>query len=202
LAPNRDSAAPAAESGLLLSRPLVLVGLMGAGKSSVGRRLAQILAVPFLDSDLEIEAAAAMPVAEIFSRFGEQYFRDGEARVIARLVAGPPAVVATGGGAVVAAANRAAIKSQAASVWIRADVDTLFDRVKNKSGRPLLQTEDPKGVLTRLARDRAPFYAEADVVVESTAGIAQDVVARKIIEEIMRFDAATGRVPPTLEARP
>jgi shikimate kinase len=184
-----------------LNRTIVLVGMMGAGKSSVGKRLAAFLQVPFTDSDTEIETAANMPVSEIFARFGEQYFRDGEQRVIARLIAGKPGVLATGGGAFVAEANRRAIREGAVSVWLKADVDTLFDRVKHKPGRPLLQGDDPKGVLEKLARQRASTYAEADVTVESTAGIPQDVMAARIIAAIRDAEARQGRRPPTLEDR-
>lgn len=186
-------------AGLRLNRTIVLVGLMGAGKTSVGKRLAALLHAPFVDSDHEIVEAANMPISEIFARFGEQYFRDGEQRVIARLVAGPPCVLATGGGAFVPQANRTIIGSHATSVWLKANVETLFDRVKNKPGRPLLQTSDPKSVLERLAVERAPAYGQAEVIVESTAGIAQEEMAARIIEAIRALDLATGRVPPTLQ---
>ncbi len=185
-------------AGLRLNRSIVLVGLMGAGKSSVGKRLAAMLQVPFIDSDHEIETAANMPISEIFSRFGEQYFRDGEQRVIARLVSGAPCVLATGGGAFVSGLNRSVIARHAVSAWLKADVDTLFDRVKNKPGRPLLQTSDPKAVLERLSSERADSYAKADVTIESTAGIAQEVMATRIIAAILAREQATDRVPPTL----
>lgn len=182
-----------------LNRTIVLVGLMGAGKTSVGKRLANLLQVPFVDSDHEIEAAANMPISEIFARYGEQSFRDGEQKVISRLVNGPPCVLATGGGAFVSQANRAIIEDHAVSVWLRAEVDTLYERVKNKPGRPLLQTADPKAVLQRLSTERAPAYAQADVIVDSMPGIAQDLMASRIIEAVQALDARLGTEPPVLQ---
>ncbi len=186
-------------AGLRLNRTIVLVGLMGAGKTSVGKRLAAMLHVPFVDSDHEIETAANMPISEIFARFGEQYFRDGEQRVIARLVAGSPCVLATGGGAFVSEVNRAAIGAHAVSVWLKADVETLYDRVKNKSGRPLLQSSDPKGVLERLSVERAPTYEMAEVIVESPPGIAQEVMAGRIVAAIIALELTQDRRPKTLQ---
>ncbi len=149
------------------SQPIALVGLMGTGKSSIGRKLAECLNVPFVDADDEIELAAGMSIAEIFERFGEQYFRDGERRVIARLVDGQPKVIATGGGAFINAETRALIIAKTRSVWIDADIDILVERVSRRSHRPLLTGRDPREVLTELARERNPKYAEAEIHIRS-----------------------------------
>jgi shikimate kinase len=150
---------------LHLRRSLVMVGLMGAGKSAIGRRLAQRLDLPFVDADAEIEAAAGCSIGEIFERFGESYFRDGERRVIARLLDGPIGVVATGGGAFMDPETRARIREKGISVWLKADVETLSERVSRRTNRPLLKNGDPKAILTGLMERRYPIYAEADVVV-------------------------------------
>lgn len=141
----------AGRRGPRLHRGVVLVGMMGSGKTAVGRALAQRLHVPFLDSDAAIEEAAHATIAEIFARDGEPFFRDREAEVIARLLAGPPAVLSTGGGAFVAERNRAAIAARGVAVWLQADLDTLWERVRHKETRPLLRTADPRGTLARLA---------------------------------------------------
>ncbi len=152
----------------VLTRPLVLVGLMGAGKSSIGRRLAQRLGVPFADADTEIEKAAGRTIAEIFEEFGEADFRDGERRVIRRLIQdGTVRVLATGGGAFMAEDTRRLIKSDSVSLWLRADFDTLYERVSRRSNRPLLKTADPKATLKELMAKRDPVYAEADIIVET-----------------------------------
>ncbi|WP_093332605.1 shikimate kinase [Sphingomonas rubra] len=158
-------------------RPIVLVGLMGVGKSTVGRRLALRLRLPFVDADHEIEAAAGMTVAEIFDRFGEPYFRDGERRVIARLMDGSPKVIATGGGAFVNEATRALILEQATSVWLHADTAVLAERVRRRDTRPLLRGKDPKVVLAELAAVRDPIYAQAHVHVSSRKGPHEATVA-------------------------
>ncbi|WP_297970017.1 shikimate kinase, partial [uncultured Amaricoccus sp.] len=137
-----------------LNRTLVLVGLMGAGKTSVGKRLAALLGVPFTDSDAEIVAAAGMSIPEIFASLGEPAFRDGERRVIARLLSDSPRVLATGGGAFIEPRTRAEIRAQATSVWLRADLDLLWDRVRDRPGRPLLAAPDPRAVLADLDRRR------------------------------------------------
>ena len=149
------------------ARSLVLVGLMGAGKSTVGRRLAQKLGLPFLDADHEIEAAAGMTIPDIFSIYGEEYFRDGERRVIARLLQEGPIVLATGGGAFMSAETRARIAESAFSIWLRADLDVLMRRVRKRSNRPLLQNPDPEGTMRKLMDVRYPVYAQADLTVES-----------------------------------
>jgi shikimate kinase len=185
-----------------LARTLVLVGLMGAGKTSVGKRLAALLGVGFTDSDAEIVAAAGMTIPEIFATLGEPAFRDGERRVIARLLSEPPGVLATGGGAFIEPRTRAEIKRCATSVWLRADLDLLWDRVRDRPGRPLLQAPDPRAVLADLERRRSPIYAEADVVVDSRRGASHETMARAILAAIEAYDRiATGR-RPTLEPLP
>lgn len=148
-------------------KPIVLVGLMGVGKSTVGRRLAARLGLPFVDADSEIETAAGMSVAEIFARFGEAHFRDGERRVIARLIDGTPKVIATGGGAFINEATRALILDQAIAVWLNASTDVLAERVRRRDTRPLLKDRDPRQVLDELAQVRNPIYAQAPIHVGS-----------------------------------
>jgi len=149
------------------TRSLVLVGLMGAGKSTVGRRLAQTLQLPFRDADHEIEAAAGMSIPDIFSIHGEEYFRDGEKRVIARLLQEGPMVLATGGGAFMNEETRQRIAEQGISIWLRADLDVLMRRVRKRATRPLLQNSDPEGTMRRLMEARHPVYATADLAVDS-----------------------------------
>ena len=151
-------------------RPIALVGLMGVGKTSLGRRLAAELGLPFVDADAEIETAAGMSVADIFAELGEAAFRDGERRVIARLLSGPPIVLATGGGAFAQADTRELLKRLALVVWLRADLPTLAARVARKAHRPLVVGRDPLEVLTAQARDRYPHYAEAHVTVDALDG--------------------------------
>ena len=148
-------------------KPIVLVGLMGVGKSTIGRRLANRLSLPFADADHEIERAAGMSVNEIFARFGEPYFRDGERRVIARLVDGTPKVIATGGGAFINEETRALILEQALAIWLDAAPQVLAERVRRRDTRPLLRGRDPFEVLTELAAIRNPIYAEAPIHVSS-----------------------------------
>lgn len=161
-----------------LEKSVVLVGMMGAGKSSVGRRLAHALGVTFHDADTEIETAAGCSISEIFSRYGEAAFRDGERKVVARLLAGPPHVLATGGGAFADAETRERIKRDAVSVWLKADIDLLLERTGRKDTRPLLKTADPRATLEQLMEERADIYGEADIVVESGAGPHGEVVRR------------------------
>lgn len=148
-------------------RPIVLIGLMGVGKTTVGRRLSARLGLPFVDADHEIELAAGLSVAEIFERFGEAHFRDGERRVIARLIDGSPKVIATGGGAFMNEATRALILERATAVWLDADIDTLAARVSRRDDRPLLRGKDARTVLGDLAAVRNPVYALAPVHVKS-----------------------------------
>jgi len=157
-----------------IDRPVVLVGMMGVGKSSVGRKLAATLRLPFVDADEAIEQAAHMPIPDIFATFGEAYFRDGERRVIARLLDGQSqerrSVIATGGGAFVNDQTRALILEKAIPVWLDCDVDTLYERVGRKGNRPLLKQGDPREILTRLKAEREPYYAQAPIKVMSGNG--------------------------------
>ncbi len=161
-------------------RSIVLVGMMGSGKSSIGRRLAARLGIPFVDADSEIEAAAGMSIPEIFERHGESYFRAGEARVIARLLEQAPQVLATGGGAFMNGETRATIRAKAVSVWLRAEVDVLMKRIKRRTDRPMLKTDDPAATLAALVAQRYPVYAEADFTVDS-----RDVPHDTIVDEIV-----------------
>ncbi|MEL6236182.1 MAG: shikimate kinase [Pseudomonadota bacterium] len=173
-----------------LRRALVLVGMMGVGKTSVGQVLAKRLGAHFADSDHEIELAAGLAVPEIFARFGEPYFRAGEARVIARLLDGPPLVLATGGGAFIEPATREAIAARALVVWLRADLDTIYERVRGRTGRPLLATADPRATLAELARLRDPVYALADLTVDGRPGERHEAAADRVLEAVRRHDAA------------
>jgi shikimate kinase len=159
-------------------RSVVLVGMMGAGKSTIGRRLAARLRLPFLDADVEIEAAAAMSIPEIFETHGEPHFRDGEARVIARLLDGGPAVIATGGGAFMREETRDRIRDKAISLWLKADIEIIMKRVRRRADRPLLQTEDPTATVSRLLELREPVYATADLTIGS-----RDVPHDRIVDE-------------------
>ncbi|WIY52505.1 shikimate kinase [Devosia sp. YIM 151766] len=168
----------------LAGKPLVLVGMMGAGKTTVGRRLANRLGRRFVDSDEEIERAAQMSIPEIFEQRGEAEFRAGEMRVIARLLNERDIVLATGGGAFVNAETRALVKKEAVSIWLKADLDILFERVSRRSNRPLLKTTDPRATLEKLIADRYPLYADADVTVESR-DVPQDNVAGDIVGALL-----------------
>lgn len=161
-------------------RVIVLVGLMGAGKTTVGRRLAARLGVPFVDADAEIETAAGMRIPEIFERHGEAAFRAGERRVIARLLGKPGGVLATGGGAFMDAETRANISRQGVSVWLRADIELLLKRVQRRNNRPLLKQGDPREIMTRLRDERYPIYAQADCVVDS-----MDVPHEQVVDAII-----------------
>jgi len=151
-----------------LDRPIVLVGLMGSGKSNIGRRLAARLNWPFKDSDAEFETAAACTISEYFAQHGEAQFREGERKVISRLLAGPPQVLATGGGAFCDPGTRARIKSMAVSIWLRADLELLVRRTSGRDHRPLLKQGDPREILSKLIELRHPIYAEADITVDTT----------------------------------
>jgi shikimate kinase len=170
----------------LAGRPLVLVGMMGAGKTTVGRRLAARLNRPFLDSDEEIEKAAQMSIPEIFEQRGEPEFRAGETRVIARVLKTQNVVLATGGGAFVHPETRALVKEEAISVWLKAEIDILFERVSRRSNRPLLKTANPRATLQKLIDDRYPIYAEADVTVISR-DVPQDAVAADVVDAVLAF---------------
>ncbi len=166
-------------------RPIVLVGLMGVGKSTVGRRLAIRLGPPFVDADHEIEEAAGMTIADIFERFGEPYFRDGERRVIARLIDGRPKVIATGGGAFINDETRALILNSAVAIWLDAEPRVLASRVSRRDTRPLLRGRDPLQVLTDLAEKRNPFYALAPIHVTSYDA-PHEATVNAILEKIER----------------
>jgi shikimate kinase len=167
----------------LRRRTIALVGLMGVGKSSVGRRLASALGLPFRDTDAEVETAAGRSISDIFADLGEEAFRDGERRVIARLLEGSPHVLATGGGAFMNPETRALIKSRAVSVWLKADLEVLARRVSRKDSRPLLAGRDPLDVLRAQAQARYPAYAEADIVVE-TGDAAHHVTVDQLIRAL------------------
>ena len=184
--PETVSPAPASTSqeaeiaAALGSRSVVLVGMMGVGKSTIGRRLSVRLRLPFLDADTEIEAAAGMSIPDIFETHGEPHFRDGEARVIARLLDNGPGVVATGGGAFMREETRKRISDKAVSIWLKADPDIILKRVRRRADRPLLQTADPAATIERLLGDREPLYRLADLTVWS-----RDVPHEKIVEECL-----------------
>ncbi len=158
------------------SRTIVLVGLMGAGKSSIGRRLAHRLGLPFVDADTEIEKAADLTIPEIFEKHGEPYFRAGEVRVVARILESGPQVLATGGGAYMNPETRARIRKRGISLWLKAELDVLMKRVKRRGDRPLLKADDPQAVLKRLMDERYPVYAEADLTVVSREASHEEVV--------------------------
>ncbi len=176
------SAAPS----LRVPKTIVLVGLMGAGKSSIGRRLAQALALPFTDADAEIEAASGSTIEEIFARDGEAAFRSGERRVIARLLEGPIQVLAAGGGAFMDPETRALMRARAISVWLKADLDLLLARVGRRNNRPLLKNGDPRAILASLMEIRHPIYAEADITVDSVDG-PPEATLDKVIAALEQF---------------
>ncbi len=170
---------------------IVFVGSMGAGKSTIGRRLAARLGMPFVDADAEIERAAGCSIEDIFAIHGEPAFRDGERKVIARLLAGSPHVLATGGGAFMDPETRAAIRAAGISIWLRADLDLLMARVSRRNGRPLLAKGEPREVLRRLMDERHPTYAEADIVVDSVDGPHE-----RTLQAVLRaLDAHRGAAP-------
>ena len=181
-------ASPEAEiTAALGTRSVVLIGMMGAGKSTIGRRLSARLRLPFLDADSEIEAAASMSIPDIFETHGEPHFRNGEARVIARLLDSGPAVLATGGGAFMREDTRSRIGSKAVSIWLKADLDIIMKRVKRRADRPLLQTTDPAATVGRLISEREPVYQSADITI-----LSRDVPHEKIVDECI--DALHGWV--------
>lgn len=175
----------------LQGRSIVLVGLMGAGKSTVGRRLAGRLGLLFKDADQEIETAAAMSIADIFALYGEPDFRDGEARVIARLLGQGPMVLATGGGAYMRPETRARIAASGIAVWLRADLDVLMRRVRKRQNRPLLANADPEGTMRALMEIRHPIYAQADVTVESRE-VPHDRVVQEVLVGLDQWIASKG----------
>ena len=167
---------PHATAKIPLDKPVVLVGLMGAGKSTIGRRLATTLDLPFIDSDNEIVEAAGCSIADIFETYGEAIFRDLEQRVLLRLISGAPCVLATGGGAYINPEIREVIQEKAISVWLKADLDILLERVSRRDTRPLLKTGDKGTILSRLMEERYPIYGLADITIDSNAGLHEAVV--------------------------
>jgi len=173
----------------VLTQTIVLVGLMGAGKSCIGRRLAQKLNVSFVDADAEIEQAAGCSISEIFEKYGEAAFRDGERRVMARLLEGPPTILAAGGGAFMDPETRQLIREHAVSVWLRADLDTLTARTKGRSHRPLLNSGDPRETLAKLIEVRYPVYAEADITVD-TGVDNPNITCARVVDALAGVTAA------------
>jgi shikimate kinase len=176
------------------ARSLVLVGLMGCGKSSVGKRLASKLGLPFVDADEEIEKVAAKSISEIFTDHGEEYFRNGERRVISRLLDNGPQVLATGGGAFINPETRAKIKDRGVSIWLRADLPVLLRRVSKRDTRPLLKTGDPETVMSALMAARYPIYAEADLTVESRE-LPHDVMVLEVLAALAAYPALAEKPP-------
>ena len=175
-----------APSDLKLPKPLVFIGMMGAGKTAIGRRVAARLDIPFIDADSEIEAAAGCSISDIFELHGETAFRNGERRVIARLLDGPIQVLATGGGAFIDQGTREVIEKLGISVWLRADFETLWRRVSRRDHRPLLKTENPRETLSALIDQRYPVYAGADITVDSSDGPRDEMVER-VIEAVVGY---------------
>lgn len=178
---HMTAASTAPDLSGMLKKTVVMVGMMGAGKTAVGKALAARLGVPFLDSDAEIEAAANMTIPEIFARDGEPFFRDKETRVIARLLQSDPGVLSTGGGAFLSDANRRMIAEQGVAVCLEAPLDVLWQRVRHKETRPLLRTADPRGTLAALYEARAPIYALADLRVRSDAAASIDQMVDRVL---------------------
>ncbi|HEY1719781.1 MAG TPA: shikimate kinase [Magnetospirillaceae bacterium] len=178
----------------LPARPIVLIGLMGAGKSSVGRKLAAEIGRPFVDADAEIEAAAGCSINEIFERLGEPAFREGERRVIARLLDGPLAVIASGGGAFIEPETRALIIAKSISVWLRADLEVLVKRTAGRTHRPILNAGEPREVLRKLLERRYPVYAEADMTVD-TFDQPTDSTVEQVLSALQSYAAAPAPLP-------
>jgi shikimate kinase len=189
------ASAEAAVAAKLAGRSLVLVGMMGAGKSAIGRRLAVRIGLSFVDVDTEIETRAGMTISDYFDKYGEAAFRAGEVRVISRLLDQGPQVLATGGGAFMNPDTRAAIRAKAVSIWLKADFDVLFRRIKRRTDRPLLKAADPAQVLKRLLDEREPIYAEADETI-----LSRDVAHDLIVDEIIAVLAARFAAGDTLAA--
>ncbi len=171
----------------------MLIGMMGAGKTAVGTALSRLLGVPFVDSDEEIERAANMTVAEIFQRDGESFFRARESEVLLRLLSGPPCILSTGGGAYLAEANRKAIAAHGIAVWLNADLELLWHRVRHKSTRPLLRTPDPKGTLSALLEARAPIYAAAELTVRAEPDLSVEQMAGKVMDALHAHGGILGK---------
>lgn len=189
---------PATGAAALLERlggrSIVFVGLMGAGKTAIGRKVAGQLGLPFIDSDQEIESVSRMTIPDLFERYGEDEFRSLEQRVILRVLESGPQVLSTGGGAFMNAQTREAIAAGGISVWLKAELDLLMERVAKKQNRPLLKKADPRAVLEELMRERYPVYGRADVTVP-TRDDRKEVIAAEVVEALERHLAATGAVP-------
>ncbi len=170
---------------LLSTQSLVLVGLMGAGKSAIGRRVGAELTLPFLDADNEIEAAAGQSIEDIFSQHGEPYFRDREEKVIERLLLDTPSILATGGGAFMSEKTRANIKKHGISIWLKADIDILMERVGRRDHRPLLKAEDPHAIMQKLIDQRYPIYEKADITIQSR-DVPHEVIVQEIIDALAK----------------
>jgi len=197
---TKPGPSPTAILAPLGRRSIVLIGMMGVGKSSVGRRLAARLGIPFVDADGEIEKAAGMSISDIFARHGEADFRSGEARVIARLLEGGPQVLATGGGAAMNPDTRAAIRAKGVSIWLSAEFDLLMRRInKRKNERPMLQTADPAATLRRLLAERAPIYAQSDLTVQSRE-VPHDAIVADIMRSLAAFFACSTSPPAQVGA--
>ncbi len=192
--PATDTAVTKAEEARLRldQRAIVFIGLMGAGKSVIGKMTASAMRIPFVDSDQEIEKASRMSIADLFAAYGEEEFRALEARVIRRLLRGGPMVLSTGGGAFMQETIRANIKRRGLSLWLRADLDVLWDRVKRRGHRPLLKTENPRRTLSDLLDQRYPIYAEADLIIQSR-DVPKEVIVSEVIEAIAAAPAANNR---------
>jgi shikimate kinase len=184
----------------LADRSIVMVGMMGCGKSAIGKRLAQALEVPFVDADDEIEKAAGMSINDIFSQFGEAHFRGGERRVISRLLATGPQVLATGGGAFMSPETREEVRVRGISVWLRADLPVLMRRVMRRDTRPLLKTTNPEARMKELLEIRSPVYSEADITVESR-DVAHDVIVNEILEKLLSGPLSAGAARPALPSQ-
>jgi shikimate kinase len=181
---------PAETADFAPSKSIVIIGMPGSGKSAIGRKLATRLSIPFFDADEEIEAAAGMKIEQIFERYGEAEFRKGERRVIARLLEQPIHVMATGGGAFMDPETRDLIRAKAISIWLHADIETLLERTSRRSDRPLLKGGDPREILEKLAAEREPFYAEADVTADSDQRPAEETINR-ILKGLVAFAQKT-----------
>jgi len=168
-----------------LRKTIALVGMMGSGKSAIGKVVSSILDIPFRDADVEIERAAKLSIPEIFERHGENFFRDKEYQVIKRLLQGKNCVLATGGGAFISKEIRTSIKEQGVSVWLNADVETLWKRVKHKRSRPLLQTENPRETLAKIYTDRIKFYSLADIIIDSHDKSSLEEMAKLVIKSLL-----------------
>ncbi len=178
-----------------LKKTIAMVGMMGAGKTAIGTALAKRLHVPFLDSDAEIVKAADRSIAELFERDGEAFFRDRETEVIARLLEGEPCILSTGGGAFLREENRAMISDKGAALWLRAEIELLWQRVKHKTTRPLLRTDNPRATLARIQSERDPLYAKADIVVDAEYEFSIDQMTDRVIDVLARH-------PDILETTP